>query len=295
MRSFQKMFILRCVSILFSYSNPLPAPPCVQVTLAMDDIAIYSSSSSEEDEASSDAHCKPPSVVTISDSSTSSGSSPIVINKKNPQRKYIDDSADERNSDGDSSEIVEVSDEDCMEMSEAERERILNPQKKICEVIDTPVGPTKTLFATKKLAKAFVRELCTKVGDGKFAFRQGGSGGRWVDYICRSADCKKYKEWKEAGKKESAWPNVQINVKDREPLSIPMCGFRVCFRQHKSEKAEFWSLVTPLQDESLAVWKHHEKCTGQFTLTKSELQIRFPELLLAAPRAVQAKENLVQK
>ena len=48
-------------------------------------------------------------------------------------------------------------------MSEAERdsERILNPQKTICEVIDTPVGPTKTLFATKKLAKTFVRELCT--------------------------------------------------------------------------------------------------------------------------------------
>ena len=73
-----------CVSFCFPYSNPLTALSCVQVTFAMDGIAMYSSSSDEE--ASSDAEkasSEPSSAVhiLINDSSASSESSPVVRNK----------------------------------------------------------------------------------------------------------------------------------------------------------------------------------------------------------------------
>ena len=177
----------------------------------------------------------------------------------------------------------------------SEREKILNPKKKSCEVVDTPIGRINTLFATRDTAKLFVRELCTKGSGGRFSARQGGSGGKWVDFICRTACSDKYIKWKKAGKKESEWPNVEVKLKDREPVSVPMCGFRVCFRKQKRENPGMWRLVTPLDDENLAVWKHHEKCTGQYTLSLKELQKKYPDVLLAAPRAAQALDNPVQK
>ena len=122
----------------------------------------------------------------------------------------VDESTNESSSDGASSEIFEVSDGEVWEISVSGKEKLLNPNEKNGEVVDTPVGRIKTFFATRKLAKRFVSEICMKGSGGKFAYRQGGSGGRWVDFICRSADCQKYIKWEHDRKKESEWPNVEI-------------------------------------------------------------------------------------
>ena len=168
------------------------------------------------------------------------------------------------------------------------KERI-SKQKLSLLTVDTPVGKRDVFFPTRGHVKLFVRELCTK-GE-KHNYRQGASGGRWVDFICQGANVEKYKHWRKAKSSGASWPSIKIVSHDGSQKEVPMCGFRVCFRKRENG----WLLVTAEEDADFAQWSHSNRCTSLFSMTQKELQMRFPEMLLAAPDAKQAMDNLILK